>query len=287
MDEPLEFRPNKNPVDLDVGKRLVQVVLLVMGSVALALGLWPAIWVFLHFRPGVSTAWQWTLLLIGTYLLFNLFYLLGLFLLRIILPKHKEGFYENSPDGRPAKHAALMMFNMVLARVRYAVPWATPFVAALASIPPLSTLHRFLFGPNLPVHAVGDHVRLFDPHLCKIGRRVQFGWGAKISCHIFDRRGLLIRGVEVEDDAVIGTEAWLLPGVKVGHHAMISLCSVVLPNTEIGPYEFWAGNPARKIKDLTPGESVSEVGESAAGMNLVQKPLPKAGLESNTQKTTK
>ena len=43
-----------------------------------------------------------------------------------------------------------------------------------------------------------------------------------------------------------------MPGVEVGHHAVVGNRSNVTPGTIIKPYEFWAGVPAKKIKDLAP-----------------------------------
>jgi virginiamycin A acetyltransferase len=52
--------------------------------------------------------------------------------------------------------------------------------------------------------------------------------------------------IEVGHDVWIGFEATLLPGVKVGHGAVIAAKSVV--TSDVPPYAVVAGNPARVIR---------------------------------------
>ena len=41
-------------------------------------------------------------------------------------------------------------------------------------------------------------------------------------------------------------------GVHIKSGSVIGLGAIVLPNTVIGPNEFWAGVPAKKIRNLDP-----------------------------------
>jgi carbonic anhydrase/acetyltransferase-like protein (isoleucine patch superfamily) len=41
-----------------------------------------------------------------------------------------------------------------------------------------------------------------------------------------------------------------MPGVKMGDHSILASRSLVPPDTVIKSYEYWAGVPARKIKDV-------------------------------------
>jgi chloramphenicol O-acetyltransferase type B len=50
----------------------------------------------------------------------------------------------------------------------------------------------------------------------------------------------------VGNDVWIGVEALILPGVKIADGAVIGARSVV--TKDIGPYEIWAGNPAKLIR---------------------------------------
>jgi acetyltransferase-like isoleucine patch superfamily enzyme len=55
-------------------------------------------------------------------------------------------------------------------------------------------------------------------------------------------------GVQVGDFAQIATQSTILPGVKIGMHALIGAGSVVSKDVE--SYTLCVGNPARKLKDV-------------------------------------
>lgn len=59
----------------------------------------------------------------------------------------------------------------------------------------------------------------------------------------------------VEDEVWIGANVTLLPGVKVGKCSVIGAGSVVTADVE--PYSVYAGIPARKIRSLENGNSIS------------------------------
>lgn len=52
----------------------------------------------------------------------------------------------------------------------------------------------------------------------------------------------------VEDEVRIGANAMILPGIKIGRGAVIGMGSVV--TKDVGSYEVWYGNPAKKIRSL-------------------------------------
>lgn len=54
--------------------------------------------------------------------------------------------------------------------------------------------------------------------------------------------------IVVEEDAWIGVGAVILPGVTIGRGAIIGANAVV--NQSVGPFEVWAGVPARYIKKV-------------------------------------
>ena len=55
--------------------------------------------------------------------------------------------------------------------------------------------------------------------------------------------------IKIGQDVWIGAGAIITGGVTIGDGAVIGAGSVVTKN--IAPYEIWAGNPAKKIKDRT------------------------------------
>jgi acetyltransferase-like isoleucine patch superfamily enzyme len=141
------------------------------------------------------------------------------------------------------------------------------FSSVLVNIFPLDLLYRTFFGPRSWSATMGDTVYCIDPHMVEVGRNVQLGFHCTLIGHLFDNRGMLLRKIVIEDHAVVGGESTLMPGVRVGHHSIIGVRSVVPAETTIPPYEYWAGTPARKVKNLTANDSaVSEtpVGDPAA-----------------------
>jgi hypothetical protein len=253
-DVPIEAGHSIN-IDPDVGKRLLLVVGLILEVIMMAAGLWPAAWLVLRFGPSAATPGQWVLVILGAVFLFNYGYLVALLLFRILIPRPKEGHHTLSPDGGVSRPVVVFMLNVLLLKARHDPPWAAMFSSVLSRIPPLGGLFTRCFGPRTSSVTMGDAMHCFDPHYVEAGKNVEFGFGCIISPHCFDNRGMLIRKVIIGDHAVIGSQAILSPGVEVGHHAVVGVRSVVHTNTKIGPYEYWAGDPARKIRNLTPGDS--------------------------------
>jgi acetyltransferase-like isoleucine patch superfamily enzyme len=61
----------------------------------------------------------------------------------------------------------------------------------------------------------------------------------------------IIKGVHIKEGAWLCTGCIILQGVTIGKHSVVGAGSVVRDN--IGDYEFWAGVPAKKIKDIPHG----------------------------------
>lgn len=233
--------------DLDTGLELLNILFLVLLLALIAGALWPTCWFIFSFYSKITAHYHVTLLILGAVLVFNLAYVFSLLILRLFIPKLKEGFYR-SKDGRLPLQGFIFMLNAFLTVARYRVPWAI-MISAISSLFPIHPVYRRLFGPNTPTIILWDLCNVLDPSLVEAGKGVVFGVGSTIACHVFDHRGLLVRKVKIGDYAVIGAYADIVLS-DVGHHAIVAARSVLTPNTVIGPYELWAGNPARKIRDL-------------------------------------
>lgn len=64
-----------------------------------------------------------------------------------------------------------------------------------------------------------------------------------------------IHACTVEDNSLVGMKATLLDGVTVQKGAMVAAGSLVVPNTTVPTGEIWAGNPAKKLRDLDAEEA--------------------------------
>lgn len=89
------------------------------------------------------------------------------------------------------------------------------------------------------------------PHLITIGKGVTITQDTTILTHFLDptQKGRMFRmgKVVIEDDVFIGCNTVICNTVTIGKGAIIGAGSVVTKS--IPPYQVWAGNPARYIKD--------------------------------------
>ncbi len=196
-------------------------------------------------------AWTWGVRLSLWLVLFNVVYLAELLLLRLMLPTPREGRYRVAPGRVPNRQLLWATLLAVLTKARYQAPFPAFLVGHLASVGPLRWPVAAILGPQTRSCNVTDP-EILDPHLVSIGRNVVIGYRALIAGHHQERDSVTFRRTVIEDGAVIGGNAVVLDGVRVGAGAMIGAGAVVLPNTVIGANEFWAGVPARKIRDLEP-----------------------------------
>lgn len=89
------------------------------------------------------------------------------------------------------------------------------------------------------------------PHLVTIGKNVTITQDTTILTHFLDptQKGRMYRlgKVVIEDDVFIGCNTVICNSVTIGKGAIIGAGSIV--TKDIPPYQCWAGNPARYIKD--------------------------------------
>ena len=86
------------------------------------------------------------------------------------------------------------------------------------------------------------HVTL-DTGPTVIGQNVTVGHGARL------------HGCTLEDGCLVGIGAIVLDGAIVGSGAFVAAGALVAPNKKIPSGELWAGNPARKMRDLRPEDA--------------------------------
>ncbi len=87
----------------------------------------------------------------------------------------------------------------------------------------------------------------------------------------FEKKGDTIVG----NDVWIGTEAMIMPGIKIGDGAVIASRTVVAKNVE--PYTIVAGNPAKEIKKRFSQEEIQmllEIKWWDLDINIIKKYIP-------------
>jgi acetyltransferase-like isoleucine patch superfamily enzyme len=65
---------------------------------------------------------------------------------------------------------------------------------------------------------------------------------------IIDKKETRKSSVVIEEHVFVGAHSTIMKGVTIGHHSIIGACSVV--TKDVPPYQIWAGNPARFIREI-------------------------------------
>jgi len=101
----------------------------------------------------------------------------------------------------------------------------------------ISSCSRICIGRNVKI---GGNVRIFDHDFHALDYRIRRS--SKDKTHV----GTV--PVRVGDDVFIGTNAMILKGVSIGDRSIIGAGSVV--TRDVPSDEIWAGNPARRIREM-------------------------------------
>lgn len=127
-------------------------------------------------------------------------------------------------------------------------------IATLPMFPQLRTKVLKLGGVNISGRAFIYGDVLIDtvaPNNIYIGKNVAITSGAKILTHYLDPsikgRKFRLGEVHIEDEVFIGVNVIICNSVTIGKGAIIGAGSIV--TKDIPPYQVWAGNPARFIKE--------------------------------------
>lgn len=184
-------------------------------------------------------------------LFFNLIYVAELVVLRLLVPTPKEGRYRMVPGGKVDRQLIWSSMLALLTKARYEPPFPGFLVYHICSLPPMCWLMSPIFGPRSRSCSLTDNLVL-DPHFVTIGRNVILGMNAVILGHHQERDWVVFKRTVIEDNVVVGGDSTIFGGCVLKQGCMIGSHAVVLPETVVGPNEFWAGVPARKIRDLPP-----------------------------------
>jgi len=197
-----------------------------------------------------ASAWAWSQAATTLLVLYNLVYLLELAALGLLLPRPKHGLYSLRTT-RPNLNLLATCMRAVLTKARYQAPFPAFLVSNLSQIAPLRWLMAVTVGPRSGSVFIADPF-IIDPHDVTIGRNVTIGFQTTIAAHLQQRDSVELAHTTIEDDVFIGGYTAIPGGCHIRRGAMIGGCSFLKPGTVVGENEFWAGAPAKKIKDLEP-----------------------------------
>mmetsp|Transcript_21856 Transcript_21856/g.37336 ORF Transcript_21856/g.37336 Transcript_21856/m.37336 type:complete len:307 (+) Transcript_21856:137-1057(+) len=91
---------------------------------------------------------------------------------------------------------------------------------------------------NVVIH-VAKHSISGQPRPTVIGDNVTIGHGATI------------HACTIGDNSLVGMGATVLDGCVVEKESIVAAGAVLPPNTKVGTRQVWAGNPARKLRDMS------------------------------------
>lgn len=132
--------------------------------------------------------------------------------------------------------------------------WITHLWAISASnvLPPLLRKPIYaILGAKLGRGLIVFGGEILDPWFVECKGGTMIGHDSLVLCHAVTSTGeLFLRKVQIGENVVIGGRSVIMPGVRIGKHAMVNAMSLVAANTVIRPYEVWGGNPAVKLRDL-------------------------------------
>lgn len=81
----------------------------------------------------------------------------------------------------------------------------------------------------------------------------------KSQVHIGDNvsvgHNVTIHGATISNNVLIGIGATVLDHAEIGENSIIAANSLVLTGTKVEPNSIYAGVPAKKVKDIEPGQS--------------------------------
>ena len=125
-------------------------------------------------------------------------------------------------------------------------------------------------GPGI---SIGENSNLQDGTVVHIAKR---GPMTVVSRNVTVGHMVLLHACEVQDGAFVGMPSSVLDGAVVESGAMVAAGALVAPGKIVRAGELWAGNPARKLRDLTEKDDESFEDVVAGYVKLAQTYMPDA-----------
>ena len=101
-----------------------------------------------------------------------------------------------------------------------------------------------------------------DVHSITIGDNSNIQDGAVIHCtyqraktvigsNVSIAHNAIVHGCTIEDNVLIGMGAIVMDGAVIGNNSVIAAGAIILPGTKVEPGSMYAGNPAKRMKDIS------------------------------------
>jgi hypothetical protein len=208
-----------------------------IGVLVLGITLWPSLYLVIHYwqQSGgaalgpriLGLAWTMTF----GYFLFGILLIFSSSLTQIILGlKVKEGIY---PVGSLTM-LRWMMSGALTITVR-------AFFMDFILLTPFSALFYRLMGAKLGMNVQINSNRVGDIPLLEIGDNSVIGGNATVICHLFEKKGLVIKKVKIGRNVIIGLNSIIMPGAQIGDNVVVAAGAVVPKDTVIEAGQIYYG----------------------------------------------
>jgi len=214
-----------------------------IGAAFLGLSLAPAIYLYKHVSPLLSSEVGWLQALSMGLALGAGFFIFG-FSLIIIVPIANFIMRTNPKTFRGPYYSVdflrWFVHNSLTYLVRYTfLEFITPT--------PFNLLFFRMMGMKIGSGTQINSSNISDPALIELGKNVTIGGSATLCAHYGMGGYLILAPVKIGDHVTIGLKSSVMGGVQIGDGAKVLPHSVVLPKTIIPAGETWGGVPAQKI----------------------------------------
>lgn len=161
---------------------------------------------------------------------------------RILTTGFKEGKY---PTDSPVFSRWLIYSGLHVIVLNTILP--------LMSGSPFAKMYYRILGCKIGKDVFINTPGLHDAYLLEIGNHVVIGGKADISCHIFEGNHLTLGRIKIGDNTLIGTEAYIMPGVTIEGNCNIGMYSYIRKNKTVPKGSMimaLPGLPAKQIAKL-------------------------------------
>ncbi|MCA9398848.1 MAG: acyltransferase [Candidatus Omnitrophica bacterium] len=106
---------------------------------------------------------------------------------------------------------------------------------------PFSALFYRLMGARMGMNVQINSTRVGDIPLLEIGDNSVIGGNATVICHLFEKKGLVIKKVKIGKNVIVGLNSIVMPGVEIGDGAVVAAGATVPKDTKIEPGTVYYG----------------------------------------------
>ena len=219
----------KSKAVLTLAQVVFTLLMYFIGIIVLGGTLYPSVFaVFYYWQHSVSFE-PWlrilglSIIISFSYFLFGILLIFTTSFTRIVLGlKVKEGVY---PIG-----SVVMLKWMMASALTIAVRFV--FMDFMLLTPFCALFYRMM-GAKLGTNVQINSDRVGDIPLLEIGDNSVIGGNATLICHLFEKKGLVIKKTKVGKNVIVGLNSIIMPGVEIGDNAVIAAGAIVPKDTKV------------------------------------------------------